>query len=159
MLKEDASFSEGKDSALRLLVKDAEDLSVISALTQDAVFTEKDYSWRAANRDFAILLNRFRWEDRAYADSSGRDYERVRSVLIARDVMRAYSDGLVAGTGSRLLSLLSIEFRPTEDGMGELRYTLAGDGLIRLEVECLNMTLVDVTKPYVAPSGKAPDHS
>ena len=36
--------------------------------------------------------------------------------------------------------------------------TLAGDGAIALEVEALEVTLQDVTRPYRAPSGKAPAH-
>jgi hypothetical protein len=36
--------------------------------------------------------------------------------------------------------------------------TLAGDGAIRLSVEALDVTLKDVTRPYVAPSGKLPGH-
>jgi hypothetical protein len=36
--------------------------------------------------------------------------------------------------------------------------TLAGDGAIRLEVEALEVALKDVTRPYRAPSGKAPSH-
>ena len=32
------------------------------------------------------------------------------------------------------------------------------DGEIAIEVEALEMRLEDVTRPYVAPSGKAPDH-
>jgi hypothetical protein len=35
---------------------------------------------------------------------------------------------------------------------------LAGDGAVRVEVEALEVTLHDVTKPYIAPSGKKPAH-
>lgn len=36
--------------------------------------------------------------------------------------------------------------------------TLAGDGEIAIEVECLSIRLEDVTRPYIAPSRKAPKH-
>jgi hypothetical protein len=36
--------------------------------------------------------------------------------------------------------------------------TLAGDGALALEVEALEVTLKDVTRPYAAPSGHAPGH-
>jgi hypothetical protein len=36
--------------------------------------------------------------------------------------------------------------------------SVAGDGVIALDVEALEVVLRDVTKPYVAPSGKAPSH-
>ena len=57
-----------------------------------------------------------------------------------------------------VLSLLAVEFEPGEDGTGYVMLTLAGDGAIRLAVEALEVSMKDVTRPYKAPSGKAPDH-
>ena len=57
-----------------------------------------------------------------------------------------------------VLSILSLTFTPGEDGMGRVEITLAGDGAIALEVEAVNAALQDVTRPYVAPSRKAPEH-
>ncbi|MDP5326488.1 MAG: DUF2948 family protein, partial [Paracoccaceae bacterium] len=57
-----------------------------------------------------------------------------------------------------VLSVLSIQFDAQDDGMGEILLTLAGDGLVALQVECLNISLVDVTRPYIALSGQAPNH-
>jgi len=56
------------------------------------------------------------------------------------------------------LSLMSVDFEPSEDGAGDVTLTLAGDGAIRLSVEALDVTLKDVTRPYLAPSKAAPDH-
>jgi hypothetical protein len=36
--------------------------------------------------------------------------------------------------------------------------TLAGDGVISCAVEALEVVLRDVTRPYIAPSRKAPRH-
>ena len=58
-----------------------------------------------------------------------------------------------------VISLLTIEFTPGEDGAGEVILTLAGDGAIRLDVEVLDVILQDVTRPYIAPSRKTPTHS
>ena len=57
-----------------------------------------------------------------------------------------------------ILSLLALEFTAAEDGAGTLTLTLAGDGAIAVTVECLDVSLKDVTKPYLAVSGKAPSH-
>ncbi|MEO8531846.1 MAG: DUF2948 family protein, partial [Deltaproteobacteria bacterium] len=57
-----------------------------------------------------------------------------------------------------IYSLLSLAFTPGEDGTGTLELTLAGDGAIRLEVEALDVTLKDMTRPYKALSGKRPNH-
>jgi hypothetical protein len=45
-----------------------------------------------------------------------------------------------------------------EDPSGALRVTLAGDGEILIEAEYLDIRLEDVTRPYAAPSRKAPSH-
>ena len=58
-----------------------------------------------------------------------------------------------------MLELLAIVFEPGEDGAGTLRLVLAGDGEIALDVECLDVRLTDVTRPYVAPSGRRPRHA
>ena len=57
-----------------------------------------------------------------------------------------------------VLSLLSVAFEPGEDGTGRVVLTLAGDGAIGVDVEALEVTLRDVTRPYRAVSGKIPEH-
>lgn len=157
-MTEDARFEDGGERPLRLRAEDAEDLQVISALSQDAVFPASEISWRSAERRFALLLNRFRWEDKARAEALGRPVERVQSMLVIDDVVKVRSAGILRGDADTILSLLSLAFAPGEDGTGSVELTLAGDGAIALDVECLNITLQDVTRPYGAPSRKAPSH-
>jgi len=154
----DARFEDAEDGPVLLLAQDVDDLKVISALVQDAVLTAADLKYSARRREFALLLNRFRWEDRDAAAKTGRAFERVRSVLVFSDVLAARSQGIGAGDPDMVLSLLALEFIPRADGMGVMTLTLAGDGAVALEVEALNVTLRDVTRPYVAPSRKMPDH-
>lgn len=154
----DARFEDGGESALRLMAQDADSLEIISALVQDAVFPAAEMKLRAKARDFAILLNRFRWEDKDNAEARKRPYERVQTVLVISDVVRVFSQGVDRSDPEMILSLLSLAWEPGEDGTGRITLTLAGDGAIALEVECLNLSLQDVTRPYIAPSGKAPDH-
>ncbi len=153
----DARFEDGVDRPLALMARDAEDLQVISALAQDAVFPASEMRWTPADRRFAILLNRFRWEDAAKADGR-RDFERVQTVLLIEDVMAVRSQGVPKGDADTILSLLTLEFRPGVDGTGEVIMTLAGDGVISCAVEALEIVLRDVTRPYIAPSRKAPRH-
>jgi hypothetical protein len=156
-MTEDARFEDGADKPLALMARDAEDLQVISALAQDAVFPASEMRWTPADRRFAVLLNRFRWEDAAKAHGR-RDFERVQSVLLFEDVLGVRSQGVPKGDADTILSLLAIEFRPGIDGTGEVVMTLAGDGVISCSVEALEVVLRDVTRPYIAPSGKAPQH-
>ncbi|NKX37167.1 DUF2948 family protein [Tritonibacter mobilis] len=154
----DASFEDGRERPLNLGAYEAEDLEVISSLVQDAVFPVTEMSWRASARRFAILLNRFRWEDRVAAERRGRAYERVQSVLLAENVLNVASQGIDRTDKDMILSVLSVTFEPGEDGAGHLLLTLAGDGAIRLSVEALEVTLKDVTRPYRAPSKHMPQH-
>ena len=157
-MAEDAKFEDGGETPLRLRAGDADDLAVLAALAQDAVFAASEMKWEQGQRRFAILLNRFRWEDRAKAETRKRAYERVQSVLVINDVIKVQSQGVAKGDADVVMSLLSIGFEAGDDGMGRIELTLAGDGVIGLEVECLDVVLKDVTRPYIAPSKSVPKH-
>jgi Protein of unknown function (DUF2948) len=154
----DATFQDGGEGPLRLVAQDVDDLKVVSTLVQDAVLPVTELKYDAKRRRFAILLNRFRWEDRTEAEQVGRAYERVRSVLVVEDVRKVQSFGFDRADKDLVLSLLSMSFEPGEDGTGRLTLVLAGDGAIALDVETLDLRLDDVTRPYRAPSGKVPRH-
>lgn len=154
----DARFEDANDAPLRLSAESVEDLQVIASLLQDGIFPANEITWDARARRLAILINRFRWEDRKNAELGKRAYERVQSALVIEDVTGVASQGINKGDADTILSILDIAFEAGEDGTGTLLLTLAGDGALRAEVECLNVLLKDVTRPYVAPSGKVPNH-
>ena len=154
----DARFQDGGEGPLRLIAQDAEDLKIIAALVQDAVLPVTELKYDAKRRRFALMLNRFRWEDRTEAEQVGRAYERVRSMLVVEDVRKVQSFGFDRADKDLVLSVLSMSFEPGEDGTGRVILTLAGDGAIALDVEALDIRLDDVTRPYRAPSGKVPTH-
>ena len=149
----DAHFEDGMDKPLRLIAFDAEDLQVLSTMTQDAVWPGEQMTWHAQEHRFAILLNRFRWEAHGAAQA-----ERVQSVLSFEDVKAIQTQGFSRTDPDLVLSLLNITFTPATDGTGTCLLTLAGDGAIRLEVEALEAGLRDVTRPYASPSNRAPHH-
>lgn len=157
-MTQDASFEDGREAPLRLKALDVEDLAVMAALVQDAVFPSGEMKWDSKARRFAILLNRFRWEDAPNAKARKRSFERVQSVLAIEDVMKVQSQGVDKSDPDMVFSLLAMAFVAGEDGAGRLELTLAGDGIIALDVEALEVILQDVTRPYVAPSNKAPAH-
>ena len=154
----DARFEDGAEAPLALLAVTGEDVPVLSALVQDAVFPATEMRFDRKRRRFALLLNRFRWEDRAAAERAKRPYERVQSLLVVGDVTQVATSGITRGDADVILSLLSVTFEAGADGAGTLTLTLAGDGAIRLMVDCVDLGLRDVTRPYVAPSRKAPEH-
>lgn len=154
----DARFEDGDEAPLRLIAQDAEGLAVIAALVQDAVFPITEMSLVRQKRRFALMLNRFRWEDRVAAERAGRSFERVQSLLVFEDVLAVRTQGIDRADKDMILSLLDITFTPGEDGTGLVTLILAGDGAIGLQTEALDATLRDVTRPYLAPSGKVPEH-
>jgi hypothetical protein len=157
-MTQDAKFEDGREAPLYLGALDPEDLQVIASLAQDAVFPITEMTWRPADRRFAVLVNRFRWEDLDAAQTRNRAVERVQSLIVVDQVLGVASQGIERSDPDMILSLLSITFEPGEDGAGVVLMTLAGDGAIRLEVEALDVSLKDVTRPYLAPSKKVPDH-
>ncbi|MAQ37020.1 MULTISPECIES: DUF2948 family protein [Thioclava] len=154
----DAKFEEGGEGAIALRAETKDDLPVIAALVQDAVLPITEIAWEAKSRRLALLINRFRWEDKAQAEAEKRPYERVRSLLVISDVTHVSSMGIDRSDRDVVLSILDITFEETEDGAGRVTLTLAGDGALAADVECLDVDLRDVERPYRAPSGKVPHH-
>lgn len=154
-MSQDARFEDGREAPLNLGALDADDLKVIAALCQDAVFPSAEMRWDRAAGEFALLINRVRWED---PGSARHQAERVQSVLLFRTVQQVASQGVPQGDADTILSLLDVSFVQTDPPSGHVMLTMAGDGAIRLAVEALDVTLKDVTRPYRAPSGKRPTH-
>ncbi len=151
-MTEDARFEDAGDRPLYLGAFDTDDLQVISALVQDAVFPASELRWDARKRRLGLLVNRLRREEER------GEVERVQALLVIDNVLRVASQGVDRADRDMILSLLSLSFEPGADADGHVVLTLAGDGAIRAEVEALEVSLRDVTRPYVAPSGKRPQH-
>jgi len=151
----DARFEDGGEAPLNLGAMDTDDLQIIASLVQDAVFPASQMKWDRRARRFAVLLNRVRWEDRGAARHGP---ERVQSMLVIDQVQSVASQGVPKGDEDTILSLLTLTFDLTDAPSGHVTLTLAGDGALRLQVEALEVSLKDVTRPYKAPSGKLPHH-
>ena len=134
---QDARFEDGREAPLNLGALDVEDLKVLSTLMQDAVFPASEMKWLPKERRFALLVNRFRWEDLPAAERRKRAVERVQSLLVVDNVLGVASQGVDRNDTDMILSVLTVSFEPGEDGAGFVVLTLAGDGGIRLSVEAL----------------------
>ena len=150
-------------TALRLRAIDTLDLSVIAAHLQDALAQAGDIGYQRDTRRFAILFNRFMWEDvetekgkGAKADKNA-PYRRVRSALHFDSVQRVQTTGLRLAKPDALAALLTIAFEPKADLSGTITLTFAGGGAIKLEVECLDAWLTDISAPW--PAKSKPGHA
>ena len=152
----DAGFQDGDEPALRLKAESAEDLPVISALVQDAVGKVANVHYAPRRRRFSLLVYRFRWEDKTRAEREKRKYERVATALTIDDVMRARSAGVDPREKETVFNLLSLGYEAGEDGTGLLTLACSGEVTLQMQVECVNVALVDLTRPWAA--GGDPQH-
>jgi Protein of unknown function (DUF2948) len=134
-------------TGLRLLAEDAEDLKILSAHLQDAVLRVGDIVYLPKHRRFAALLSRYCWGDDCGKGNSG---VRVRAGLHFDDVLRVQSQNVRQDDPEALVSLLAIDFTPGADGGGTVDLILAGGGCIKLQVECVDATLRDLSEPRPA---------
>ena len=157
---EDARFEDAplSDTPLRLKAESDDDLAVISSLLQDAVGKSGDIAWLPKKRRLVALVNRFRWEDSAEAAEAHRPFERVRSALTVESVLGVRARGIDPASKDQVYELLALLFEPAEDGAGTLTLTLAGNAEISVALECVEISLADLTRPWAAKSNSAPGH-
>ena len=131
---------------LRLLAEDADDLQIISAALQDAILRPVDIVWEKSARRVTIALSRFCWEcggTRVMAAMQFGDVEAVKSRRLPRAPEAA-------------LELLALDFEPTEAPGGRVILMFAGGGDLRIDVECLDAVLTDLSDRW--PARMAPTH-
>ncbi len=134
---------------LRLTALDVTDLEAVSAALQDAVAQLGDFKFARRERSFTIAFNRFRWE-------AGGRKQRVRCGLQIGHVLAARSHNIRQGAPDAVVNLLSITFEPSEAPSGELVLVFSGGGEMRLEVECLDLVMADISEPW--PATRRPGH-
>jgi hypothetical protein len=132
---------------LHLAALDEADLPAVSAQLQDALFRFSDVSWKARQRQFVVIANRFAWD-------ASPDRVRRRSALrinYVKAVRRLKVDRLSNDT---ILSVLALGFRPAQPGEpdGTLTIACAGGHAIALDVECIDLQLDDLGPAWAAKS-------
>ena len=152
-MTQDARFEDADEAPIRLKGQSADDVPVLSALIQDAVLPSSEMSWLPKENRFGLLLNRYRWE------KGDTHSERVQTVMVFDCVNGVKSNGIDSADKDQVLSVLAMTFEETDAPAGKVTLQLAGMADIELDVECLDVTLQDATRPYIAPSKQAPKHS
>ena len=151
------------DQGLKLMAESRQDLEVISTFLQDAAVKVADLAWLPGQHRFAAVLNRYRWEHETLTGNGGsregrgaRQSERVRAGLRFEGVLKVAYQNIPRQSPGHVLGLLAIEVEEGEDGAGRLTLAFSGYASIRLEVECIEAYLEDLTRSWRA-LGK-PDH-
>lgn len=154
----DASFEDAGEGSLLLRACDEDDLKIISTLVQDAIFKRSDVAWNQKDRSLAILLNRFRWELSLANNDKSSDPERVKSVLLINDILEITATDITDSSAPEVFSCLELGFQPKDEIAGCMMLTLSGDRELIMEVDCIEVSLTDVTLPYPAASKNRPKH-
>ena len=138
---------------LKLIALDAEDLDVISATTQDAIVRTAEMGYAKADKRFALLMNRFAWEDGQ--KGAGKTGIRKRAALHFDRVTSVKAAGFDPSAPEGTLELLTIRFTETAAPSGHVDLAFAGGGTVRLEVEVLEARLADLGAAWAASSKPA----
>lgn len=139
-----------KEGHLKLRAETEEDITVLSAVLQDAVTLMADMAYIPRERRFAIMVNRYLWE--AEKVDAGLDAcMRVRSGLHFDGVSRVTTLNMPPRSSTKVLDLLAVEAGPREEGQGwDIVLVFAGGSILRLEAECIDAYLSDTGEPWPA---------
>ncbi|MDR3515754.1 MAG: DUF2948 family protein [Azospirillaceae bacterium] len=158
-----------KARPLKLRAIDAEDLKVISAALQDAIIPIGDMTYLSDEQCFALVANRFKWEDCDDIPLVPRDpaagplsdgdvrfaedapFERTNCGVCFSGITGVKCRGIDLHDRRQFLLLLAV----VEEN-GRLFLHFAGDGCIRLETGNWSCRLEDIGDPW--PTGLCPCH-
>ena len=126
---------------LKLIAKTEEDLRVVSAHLQDSIVSISDIANLKKNKIFLMQLNRFMWED--VEKGVFRKNKRIRTVLKFESVLKVLSKNINQLTKDKFLDFLAIETTVTPDKNYEMKIIFAGDSIIRVISEVIEVTLDD----------------
>ena len=133
---------------LKLIANDADDLKVVAAALQDAIIRVGDIRFNPVGRSVTLQASRYRHEDKRPS--------RILSGVRVDGVMTLQSHGFERSNPDAYAVLLDMAFEEADAPAGSLLLTLAGGGMIRMQVEGLDLILSDAGEAKRA--RRAPDH-
>ena len=126
---------------LKLIAKTDEDLRVVSAHLQDSIASISDIANLKKNKIFLMQLNRFMWED--VEKGVFRKNKRIRTILKFENVLNVLSKNIDQRKKEKFLDFLAIETNITPANNYEMKIIFAGDSIIRIVSEVIEVTLDD----------------
>tara|TARA_B100000900_G_C20417649_1_gene649576 strand:+ start:401 stop:904 length:504 start_codon:yes stop_codon:yes gene_type:complete len=127
---------------LKLIARTEEDLRVVSAHLQDSIVNIVDIASLRKNKIFLMQLNRFMWED--VEKGVFRKNKRIRTILKFENVLKVLSKNInQVKKKDKFLDFLAIETNVMPDNNYEMKIIFAGDAIIRIISEVIEVTLDD----------------
>ena len=139
-------MSEDEKANLKLIVRNREDLKVISAYSQDSVVAIKDITFLKKNRIFIMIINRFMWED--IERGMNRQSKRIRCALKFEGILKVKSKKINQKNKNKRLECLAIECNEILSKNNEIIFFFAGGGVITLISEFIEAVMHDLGKPW-----------
>ena len=131
---------------LKLIARTEDDLRVISAHLQDAIADVFNIANLEKNKIFLMQLNRFMWED--VEKGVFRKNKRIRTVLKFENVVKVHSKNINQSKRDQFLDFLTIETNQMPDNNYEMKIVFAGDSIIKVLSEVIEVTLDDQGEPW-----------
>ena len=131
---------------LKLIAKTEEDLRVVSAHLQDAIVNVSDVANLKKNKIFLMQLNRFMWED--VEKGVFRKNKRIRTILKFENVIKVHAKNINQSKGDKFLDFLAIETNQMIDNNYEMKIVFAGDSILKIIAEVIEVTLDDQGKAW-----------
>jgi Protein of unknown function (DUF2948) len=138
---------------VKFVALDRDDLEVVSAHLQDALVKVADISWRRQEKRLVVALSRFDW---LAAEGTRPELRRCRSALRFERVTCCKCRSVDPAGKDAVLNLLAVEFVETDPPAGVVTLIFSGGGMLRLEVECLEVELADLGPSW--PAAARPVH-
>ena len=126
---------------LKLIARTEQDLRVVSAHLQDAIASISDMARLEKNNIFLMQLNRFMWED--VEKGVFRKNKRIRTILKFENVLNVISKNINQYKEDKFLDFLAIETNLMPDSNYEMKIVFAGDSIIKIISEVIEVTLDD----------------
>jgi hypothetical protein len=139
-----------KPKNLKLIAKKEEDLRIVSAHLQDSIVSVSDIANLKKNKIFLMQLNRFMWED--VEKGVFRKNKRIRTILKFENVLKILSKNINQLSKDQFLDFLAIETNVTPDNNYEMKIIFAGDSIIKVISEVIEVTLDDQGEAWDAKS-------
>ena len=146
---------------VKLRARDPQDMSVLSAVLQDALVRPADMTYLESDKRFVMVVSRFRWEhpecdvppapepegDARFDEAGPRTlFERVNAGVCFDRVRRVRTRGLDLRDHDRILNLLAVEAEARA-----ITLVFSDGPAIRLEVSAIACHLEDLGEPWATP--------
>ena len=129
-------FRENGMNKLRLRASDTGDLEIIAGAVQDSIFQIGQSRYDKTGLSFTLRLSRYMREmDTPHRVESGLRFDGVLSVK---------SQGVDLTKQDAYAVILGLIYEATDTPAGIVSVTLAGGGVIQIEVEAIDATLADI---------------